>query len=160
MSRAWHLRTATAMDRDLLLQIYASTRQDEMDVVDWSDEEKATFLFHQFTAQDLYYREEFPDCTFEIIVVEEEDAGRLYVDRRDDEIRIVDIALLPPVRGKGVGTELMQSILDEASTAELVVRIHVEEYNPAQSLYRRLGFRELENVGTYILMEWTTATNP
>jgi GNAT superfamily N-acetyltransferase len=159
MSRSWHLRTAAPLDRDLLLQIYASSRQDEMDVVDWSDEEKATFLFHQFTAQDGYYREQFPNCTFEIIVVEEEDAGRLYVDRRDDEIRIVDIALLSPVRGKGVGTEIMQSILDEASAAGLAVRIHVEEFNPAQSLYHRLGFRELENVGTYILMEWTAPTN-
>ena len=158
MSPKWTLRPASGGDRDLLLQIYASTRQDEMDLVDWSDEEKATFLFHQFEAQDSYYREQFPDAEYSVVVVDGADAGRLYLDRRPDEIRVIDIALLPPVRGKGVGSEIMQSILDEAAITSLAVRIHVEEYNPAQQLYRRLGFRDLEQLGTYILMEWTPAT--
>ena len=66
----------------------------------------------------------------------------------------MDIALLPVYRGHGIGTSLMQSILDEAAQAGLPVRIHVEQYNPAMRLYKRLGFQHVGETGVYLLMEW------
>ena len=38
--------------------------------------------------------------------------------------------------------------------AGLPVRIHVEKFNPALRLYRRLGFTEIEDKGIYLFMEW------
>jgi len=82
--------------------------------------------------------------------------GRLYVDRWADEIRIIDIALLPQYRGRGIGRAILESLLDEAASRDRgrVVRIHVEHMNPAMRLYVRLGFYEIEDKGIYKLMEW------
>jgi ribosomal protein S18 acetylase RimI-like enzyme len=82
--------------------------------------------------------------------------GRLYLDRRDDELRIVDIALLTEHRGGGIGNAILTDLIDEASGSGIPVRIHVERNNPALGLYRRLGFREIGDEGVYLHMERVT----
>ena len=72
----------------------------------------------------------------------------------EDEIRIIDIALLSQQRNKGVGSGLLRDILTEAGEKNIPVRIHVEKFNPALNLYQRLGFKEVEDSGVYLLMEW------
>jgi ribosomal protein S18 acetylase RimI-like enzyme len=81
-------------------------------------------------------------------------AGRLYVARWERELRLVDVALLPEHRGSGLGTALVSRVLAEAADAGKPVTIHVERMNPAQRLYRRLGFTLLEDKGMYLLLEW------
>lgn len=144
-------------DEDLpfLRRLYASTREEELAVLDWSEEEKASFLAMQFEAQHRHYQQHFPDARFELLLLDGEPIGRLYVDRHEEEIRLIDIALLPDQRGKGMGTPLIQELLDEAEAGGRSVRIHVERFNPALRLYERLGFRKVEDVGVYFLMEWT-----
>ncbi len=88
------LRPVTPDDHELLYRIYASTREDEMAQVDWTREQIEDFLRFQFEAQHKYYMEQFPDAAFDLILLDGEPVGRLYVDRRDDEIRLIDIALL------------------------------------------------------------------
>jgi len=83
--------------------------------------------------------------------------GRLFVDFRKDEIRLIDIALLPAYRGRGLGSQILSSILSDGQSSGRAVRIHVEHNNPALRLYQRLGFKQIENHGVYILMEWTPA---
>ena len=100
---AHRLRPAGAEDRDVLLRVYTSTREEELRLVDWSDDQKAAFVRQQFEAQDTYYREHYDAATFDVIEVDAEPVGRLYVARWEDEIRIVDIALLPECRGRGRG---------------------------------------------------------
>ena len=107
----------------------------------------------QFRAQDTYYRGQFKRASFLVVELEGEPIGRLYTDRREDEIRILDIALLPEYRGRGLGSALMQEILAEAAEASKAVRIHVERFNPALRLYERLGFRHCQDQGVYLLME-------
>jgi len=142
-------------DRSFLREVYASTRAHEMAVVPWTDAQKEEFLASQFDAQDRHYREHFPDCAFDVLWVGDERIGRLYVDRREDELRVVDIALLPAWRGRGLGRVLMQEVLDEAGRSGLPVRIHVERGNPAMHLYTRLGFHSIGGTPIYDLMEWT-----
>lgn len=141
-------------DRDFLRRLYATTREQEMAVVPWSDAEKAEFLSMQFEAQHKFYRETFTEAEFSLILVGNEPAGRLYVDRRAEEIRLIDIALLPEHRGRGLGGRLMRGLLAEAEAVGKSVTIHVERYNPALRLYERLGFRPVEDQGIYYLMEW------
>lgn len=141
-------------DLGLLRRIYASTRADEMAVVPWTEAEKVAFLNVQFEAQHKYYQEVFPDAEFSILERDGEPIGRLYLDRREDEHRLIDIALLPEFRGQGLGGELMRGVLDEAASGGKMVRIHVEQNNPAMRLYERLGFEKIEDQGVYWLMEW------
>ncbi len=154
MSDGVRFRPIEEDDEPLLRRIYASTRADEMAAVPWSEAEKAAFVSGQFEAQHKYYQEVFPSAEFSIVEKDGEPIGRLYIDRREDEHRLIDIALLPEWRGKGVGSELMRGVLDEAREAGKLVRIHVEQDNPAMRLYKRLGFEEIEDQGVYRLMEW------
>ena len=125
-----------------------------MALVDWTDRQKDEFLRMQFNAQHNFYHEQFSSAQFDIIEFYNDTIGRLYVDRRPDEIRIIDIALLPEHRGKGIGGELMQSLLEEASGSNKSVSIHVEHNNPAMHLYQRLGFRHVRDEGVYFFMRW------
>ncbi len=144
---------APARDAELLLTLYASTRAEELAVVPWSDAEKDAFLRMQFEAQDRYWRAQKPGASFDVIVVDGQPAGRLYVHRMPAEIRIVDIALLPEHRGRGIGTLLIGRILDEAAGGGLPVTIHVEQGNRARALYERLGFTQIATTGVYDLLE-------
>ena len=122
-------------------------------MVPWSESEKETFLTTQFNAQHTFYHQQFNEAEFLIIEQDNEPIGRLYLDRRDDEIRIVDIALLPTHRNRGIGTKYLKSILEEGQEACLPVRIHVERNNTALRLYERLGFQKVTENGVYFLME-------
>ncbi len=141
-------------DREFLCRLYASTRAEELTIVDWIDEEKQSFLRFQFEAQHAYYQEQFPDARFDLVLVDGEPAGRLYLDCREDEIRLIDIALLPELRRRGIGGRLMNRVLDEGRESGLPVQIHVERNSPAMRLYDRLGFQPVEDQGVYWLMRW------
>lgn len=148
-------RPIAADDLPLLFAVYAHTRLVELSVVPWSDEQKLAFLQQQFHAQHTYYQQVFPEASFQVILLEDQPIGRLYVNRTPDELRIVDIALLPPFRGRGIGGQILRSLMSEATDARQVIRIHVERENPAQRLYQRLGFQMIEDLGIYYLLEWT-----
>jgi ribosomal protein S18 acetylase RimI-like enzyme len=151
------LRPITPADRELLYRIYAGTRAEELAVTGWDDSQKAAFLQMQFDAQHRYYMENYRDARFQVIEWDRAPVGRLYLVRWSDEIRIIDIALMPEYRGRGLGTQLMLKIQADARQAGLPVTIHVERFNPALSLYERLGFRVIEDKGVYLLMKWTPA---
>lgn len=147
------LRKVTDSDLNFLYKVYASTRYDELEATGWSKAQKDEFLLMQFKAQDQFYKQQFSEASYEIVQCDGQDAGRLYLDKREDEIRIVDIALLPSFRGKGLGSRLLKTIIENAFTDGLAVRIHVEKNNPALTLYQRLGFEEIGDKGVYWLME-------
>ena len=148
------LRPVTPGDMDFLARVYASTRAEELAVTGWDDATTDAFLAQQFRAQDDYYRAAYEGATYDVVLVNGEPAGRLYVARWPDEIRVMDISLLPEHRGKGVGEGLMRELMDEAAAGAKPVRIHVERHNPAMTLYRRLGFEDVEDRGVYLLMQW------
>jgi GNAT superfamily N-acetyltransferase len=148
------LRAAGPSDVEFLFQVYADIRADELAPVPWPAQLKEQFLRQQFHAQDNSYRANYPGAEFSIIQVDGADAGRLYLHRRQNEIRIMDIALTAPFRGRGLGTLLLRRILGEGDARRLPVTIHVEFFNPARKLYERLGFRQTSQTEVYLLMEW------
>ncbi len=151
------LRPATEADRAFLLDLYASTRADELALVDWDDDTKRAFVEHQFSAQDAHYREHYDGATFDVIEVDGQPAGRLYVHRGDRDIRIMDIAVAPEFRGRGIGTALVERLMAEAESSGRSLSIHVEMNNPARALYERLGFVPEGTHGVYVLMRWAQA---
>jgi ribosomal protein S18 acetylase RimI-like enzyme len=147
------LRPVVDADRAFLVELYASTREVELARVEWDEGVKRAFVEQQFTAQDAHYRANYPGATLDVIEVDGSRAGRLYVHRGPGDIRIMDIALMPEFRGRGIGTELLRSLVDEADASERKLSIHVEMNNPARSLYERLGFSPAGEHGVYVLME-------
>ena len=153
-SRVVALRTVTEDDRAFLLSVYASTRDEELAQVAWAPGQLEAFLELQFGAQDRDYRGNHPAGAFDVIEVDGQAVGRLYVDRGADELRLVDIALLPAYRSLGVGERLIRSLQAEAAATGRVVVLHVEATNRAAHLYERLGFVVVDERGVHRRMEW------
>jgi ribosomal protein S18 acetylase RimI-like enzyme len=147
------LRPVEEADRAFLLDLYASVREPELARVDWDDATKRSFVEQQFAAQDLHYRTNYPGATLDIVEVDGERAGRLYVHRGPSDIRIMDIAVAPAYRRRGIGTRLLETLIEEADTSGRKLSIHVEMENPARRLYERLGFAPAGEHGVYVLME-------
>ena len=153
-------RPITAEDEPFLRRVYASTRLEELAPLGWSADQQSGFLAQQFNAQHQYYQEHYADADFQLILLGEQPIGRLYVARWPDEIRLMDIALLPEHRNAGYGTHIIRELLEEAARARKPLRIHVEKFNPALRLYQRLGFFPIEDRGIYWYMERSPSSAP
>jgi ribosomal protein S18 acetylase RimI-like enzyme len=154
IEQAITLRAITPMDQPFLYHLFVSTRAAEFALLAWSEAQQAAILHMQFTAQNAHYRQHYPQAEFAAILLADEPVGRLYVDRRADALHLIDIALLPAYRNHGIGSTLLQRLLDEGTCCHLPVRLHVAVDNPAQRLYRRLGFTPVGEPGVYQAMEW------
>ena len=151
--RSITLRPIRPGDEGFLYKVYASTRHEELAQTGWSEAQRETFLRMQFDTQSRYYREYYQQASFDVILADGRPIGRLDVARWPEEIRIVDIALLPEYRNAGIGTKLLEDLISESEASAKPLSIHVEQFNPALRLYWRLGFREVEDKGVYLLME-------
>jgi len=152
MSRKVVLRRINPEDGDFLRAVYASTRAEELRFLDWSDQQRQTFIDTQFQAQSRSFSQ-YPAPEYSIIEVDGINAGRLYVSATTGEVRVVDITLLPEFRGAGIGTELLEQLIAVARDARQRVVLSVEQNNPARNLYERIGFRVTGTSGFYLVME-------
>lgn len=146
-------------DREFLITVYASTRADELALTQWSDEQRAAFVRMQYDARERHYAAAFTNAHHEIIEVRGAPAGQLIVDRPGDEIRIVDLALLPAFRNAGVGTRLMRPLLAEADAAAVPIRCHAIQGRPEQRFWERLGLIAGLVDGVHVSMERPCATS-
>lgn len=153
-SQGYRLRAERDDDTPFLMALYASTREAELAPLPWSAEQKAAFIFHQFNAQRSHYRKFFPDTAFDVIECGGVPVGRLYVDIRVTHIHVIDIALVPEIRGRGIGTTLITALQDYARELAMGLDLFVEKFNPALRLYRRLGFFSIAEHDFQIEMEW------
>jgi ribosomal protein S18 acetylase RimI-like enzyme len=148
------LRAVRDADKPFLLRVYAGTRAEELAPVPWTAEQKAAFVAQQFAAQTAHYAQHYTGMSADVILVDDVPAGRLLVARWAEEIRIVDISILPELRGRGAGSVLLRGLMDEATAARKRLSIHVERENRALGLYERFGFRRVGEHGVHLRMEW------
>ena len=76
--------------------------------------------------------------------------GYGYVDDLTPEL---SIAVLPDYRGKGVGTRLLTHLLEAAKDSYSSVSLSVSPDNPAQRLYKRMGFEVVGEYDTSLTMK-------
>lgn len=150
-------RSISDDDLPFLREVYGSTRAEELKLAPWSESQKKTFIEQQFDAQHLHYQKHYPDALWLVIEHSGHAIGRLYLERWESEHRLIDIALLPAFRNTGLGTIIMRDLMDEAAQVDKILSIHVEKHNPAMHLYRRLGFKMIEDKGVHELMHWRSA---
>jgi ribosomal protein S18 acetylase RimI-like enzyme len=148
------LRSVAASDEPLLLEIYASTRAEEMALVPWTPEQQEAFVKMQFTSQQEHYKKIQPDANHDIIMLNGRPVGRLYVARTNEYIEIMDLTVLPQDRNAGVGSTLIKALMNEAEIGR-PLRIYVENFNPSLRLFERLGFKAVAEEGFHLLMAWT-----
>lgn len=141
-------------DMAFLCELYRTTRWQEVLQAPWTDDQRTAFLQQQFTAQHEHYNSHYPHAQKLLIQQAEINIGRIYVDRDDTSICLIDVALLPDYQHQGIGTALLRELLAEAQLWQKKVVIHVENFNPAYRWYRRHGFQQIEDKGVYQYMEW------
>lgn len=134
-------RPAAPADEPFLRALFASTRPE---VADWPDEPREAFLAQQFEAQRTGWGQMFPGSVHELILADGHAAGRVWSHRTGGECLIVDLALLPQYRRRGIGTQVVHELLAEADREGFSARAHVERTNaPSLAFWTRLGFREI-----------------
>ena len=149
------LRPVSESDNEFLLGVYASTREDELAQAEWAQGQKEMFLRWQFNLQRREYDTRFPDAVYRVILVDQKPAGRIWVGADDEQIRLLDIALLPEFQNRCVGTALLERLKTEAQSAGKALRHMVFVLNNnADRFYERLGFKKIEDFGAYKHMEW------
>jgi ribosomal protein S18 acetylase RimI-like enzyme len=148
------LRPEREEDRDFRFQLFCDSRQPEFASL-LAPPAYQQIMNHQFHAQTVSYRTEFPEARFDIVELSGEPIGRIVVDRPGTMLHIVDHVIATQWRGRGIGTALMRALMDEAGAAGLPVRLEVvSENDPAYRLYQRLGFVPIETVPLYMALEW------
>lgn len=149
------LRAVSETDNPFLLRVYASTREEELAQAEWQEGQKDLFVSWQFEMQRQQYQARFPDAAYDLIVIDQQPAGRIWVGADDEQIRLLDIALLPEFQNRGAGTVLLRRLMEEARQAGKPLRHMVFMLNAeAKRFYERLGFETIEDLGAYQHMEW------
>jgi ribosomal protein S18 acetylase RimI-like enzyme len=154
------LRPLLPEDEQFLEEVYQSTRAEELAQIPWSEAQLKMFLKMQLKARDQSYRMHYPGLDDRIILFQDKKVGRLIVVRRDEDIRLADIALLPQFRNSGIGTSLVKDLMMEAKESGKPLRLQVEILNEqARRLYERLGFATTGETVTHFPMEYSQSAS-
>lgn len=148
------LRAERPEDAAFLSQLFAGSRWSEFASLPWTEAQKRAFLQQQYDLQAAQYKTHHPNAAFSIIEWGSCAIGRFYVDRNGKDIHIIDITLVAEYRNRGMGSELLQTLLAEAMETGCNIKLHVAHSNPARQLYQRLGFRITADEGVYLAMTW------
>jgi GNAT superfamily N-acetyltransferase len=149
------VRPVVKEDEPFLVALYGSTRTNELDQVQWAEGQREAFVQWQFDLQRREYGARYPNAEYDVILVDDCAAGRIWIGRDEEQIRLLDIALLPEYQNRGVGTALLRRLIDEAVELRKPLRHMVFVLNDdAQRFYERLGFVVIEDLGAYKHMEW------
>jgi ribosomal protein S18 acetylase RimI-like enzyme len=107
----------------------------------------------QSMAQLAEYKARFPGAEYHVITYNKRDAGRLYTCETTEEIRIIDITIIPAYQGKKISTFLLKQMIEKSIAAQKKLSLHVLPQNPALKLYQRFGFKIVRENGNHLYME-------
>lgn len=142
------LHHATPDDAPFERAIYDSTRAAELDAWGWPEAQREAFLEVQFRAQRAF----FSGRSVRIAEVGGEPAARVVTEQAGAGLRLIDIAVLPVFRGRGLGTALVRALQAEASPIVLEAR---RDRPAVCAWYRGLGFRVVGRGALHERLSWT-----
>jgi ribosomal protein S18 acetylase RimI-like enzyme len=149
------LRPERDDDDPFRFQLFCESRPVEFALLRLEPTAFEQLMRFQYQAQTMSYRTSFPNARFDIIECDRLPIGRIVVNRPGDVVHIVDQAIVPALRNRGLGTTIMKALMDEAGRAALPVRLKVASTNdPSMRLYLRLGFVSIKTDPMYVEMEW------
>ena len=119
----------------------------------WDDVTCNNFLRMQFNAQRSGYSQMFREASFDIVLLEDLPVGRIVVNRKAEEIRVVDLVLAPDMRNRGIGAELLKRVAAESIAAGKPLRLRVLRGNRALRFYERHGFTVTGETGAHLDLE-------
>lgn len=155
-ARGIALRETTTEDGDFLYRVYESSRADEVAMFGWNDVQSEVFLRSQFDIRERSYAMQFPEASKNVILFQGKNAGSMIVNYGPTTLTLVDIAVLPEYRRRGIASHLLHELQTQAAAAVGSVTLHVEKINTAAfRLYSRNGFAVTAETDLYFEMKWT-----
>jgi ribosomal protein S18 acetylase RimI-like enzyme len=164
------LRTVCESDADTIARIYASSRDEEMQLVDWPLAQKTAFLEQQCALQRNHYLKHYPAAQYYLIERNGQVQGRIYwqwqglalglplsAPGHRPELRLMEITVLTAFRRQGIASTLVRALQHQAATQGACMTLHVQIGSPAQAIYAHLGFQAdstSPSQGLYQLMHW------
>ncbi|HEY5730848.1 MAG TPA: GNAT family N-acetyltransferase [Anaerolineales bacterium] len=137
------IRQATDEDFDFLYAMHIATMKDYVDQIwGWDD-----------AFQESLFRERYIPNQNQVITFEGKDIGMIFLEERTDDVLLRAIEILPTHQGQGIGTRIIQVIIDDAASKQKPVSLSVLKGNPAKSLYERLGFSVIEETDPRFFMK-------
>jgi ribosomal protein S18 acetylase RimI-like enzyme len=105
--------------------------------------------------QENYFRDRFDPAVLQVIQLDEQDVGVLFIQERVEELFVVNLEILPEYQRKGIGTTVIRQLLAAAQRQSKPVALQVLKSNiPARNLYQRLGFGVTGENATHYIMAW------
>ena len=147
------LRPVEEKDTAFIEAVYRTTREAELNLTNWSEYQKSAFINMQSMAQLADYKTKCPGARLQVIIYNKKDAGRFFTCETENEIRLLDITILPEFIGKGIGTNLLHRLIQRSNKVQKKISLQVIASNPALKLYQRLGFVYIKSAGFYYYME-------
>lgn len=139
------LRHATIDDKEFLYGLNKSTMSSHVEKIwgSWDD-----------TWQRDNFDEKFTLEGYDVIDVDGCNAGAIWVSRETSQIKVERLHILPEFQGYGIGTEILEDLIKEASDQSKEIILSVLRTNVrAKSLYERLGFKEIGTDGNKFHMK-------
>ena len=147
-----YLRQVCTEDEAFLFALFCTSREAEFAPL--TQPQRETLLRFQYQAQSLDYAARFPHSQHFIIDFRGQVAGRLLLNREAEELRVVDIAVVPELQRQGIASAVLKSVISEAEASRIALRLSVWHSSPALGLYRRLGFCVRASSATHLELEW------
>ena len=148
-------RSVKPEDQSFLVELYKSSRGDDLRGLGWEEQRISEFLDMQYEAQQNFYNSDYGSAADELILLADKPVGRLMIESRPHEIRCIDLGLLPEYRERGFGTGIVQKLQEKARRDKKPLRLQVIRFSRAVNLFERLGFVRTSETGTHFQMEWT-----
>jgi len=148
------LRPEMSEDVPFLEELFIANKDDAEGWRQLLPAERTRLLKEQSALQRIHYRKFYPQAWFTIIEVEGKPAGRLCVNQSRQEMRVVDISILPEYCQHGIGSRLIQQVITESTRLKSPLRLCAELGSAVHTFYKKLGFREIKRDGTHIHYQW------
>ena len=153
-SRSIEMRPLEQADEGFMEQLYASTRSADQRMDGCDARTEALLVALQFRARQAQLRTQYPYGDIAVILERDRPIGSLYVNYGPDEIRILDMSLLPEYRNRGIGRGLLRSLQAQAVRMRVPVRIDLLLSSQAYRLFHRCGFTPRGANGVHNSLEW------
>jgi GNAT superfamily N-acetyltransferase len=152
------LRRASAIDELFLEALFGEVHSADLQMLNLPSQAMEQLLAMQYKGRCMTYATQFPQADDQVICIDGVSVGRLLVDRSNEVHRLVDFAVRAPHRGRGLGTQVLRSLIAEAREANVPLQLQVRVGNRAARLYQRMGFAVTGGDGMIISMEWNAAS--
>ena len=150
------LRPVIDTDEAFLYRLYEATHGQQFALLPLAPSQREALVRMQFDAQRHGYRQQYPASQDAIILAQDKPCGRVWLDFSQPEyLHLLDIAILPEYQGTGLGTAVLQQMMEQARHARKPMHLHVARLNVgAFHLYCRLGFEVTAEDEVYWELMW------